>query len=250
MTKNNANAVTEPSGAHAANSTELTVVAHANIGEAFLAIMNEVGYVQKLGKNTAQNYRYAGEADLIKALRPTLLKHGVLPPTPSEAKVELADVTVTSDNKKTFRVVVNYTYVFTHVPSGTNRVICAIGEGVDTGDKSSYKAATGALKYALRQAFLIETGDEPEANDISEEKKSPPNSPTNGEKTAREEFGSSVEFKKYYNETMSAIERLPNKESAAVIWTRIRRLENVDDQYAQNATDALQLKLDGLHLQG
>ena len=35
------------------------------------------------------------------------------------------------------------------------------GEGSDTGDKASNKALTGAYKYALRQTFCIETGDDP-----------------------------------------------------------------------------------------
>ena len=34
---------------------------------------------------------------------------------------------------------------------------------MDVGDKSANKAATGLLKYALRQTFLIETGDDPDA---------------------------------------------------------------------------------------
>lgn len=163
MTKNNA------ASALANESAERTAVAkHANIGEAFLAIMNEVGYVQKTGHNKAQNYKYAGEAQLIEALRPALLKYEVIC-IPSEAKSR-ESVVVTEDGKKTFRTVIDYTFVYTHVPSNTHLQVQVIGEGVDTGDKSAYKAATGALKYALRQPFLIETGDEPEAHDLPAEK--------------------------------------------------------------------------------
>lgn len=250
-TKNNA------ANAKAVESTEQTVVAevsHQNIGEAFLAIMDEVGYVQKKGSlkvNGKEQYKFAGERQLIEALRPALLKHKVIC-IPSEAKSR-DSVVVSQDGKKTFRTVIDYTFVYTHVPSHTHIQVAVTGEGVDFGDKSAYKAATGALKYALRQPFLIETGDEPESDETTheayEDKKKEKNPPTNGEKTAQQEFGTSVEFKKYYNETMSAIERLPSKDHAQVIWARIRRLENVDEQYAQNATDALQLKLDDLHLQ-
>lgn len=139
---------------------------HSNIGEAWLAIMSEVGYVQKLGKNIAQNYKYAGEAQLIEALRPALLKHGVIC---MPGGVDVIDCTpVIIGEKKTFRIVAKYTWVYTHVASNTHMQVEVIGEGVDTGDKSAYKAATGALKYALRQPFLIETGDEPEAHEVEE----------------------------------------------------------------------------------
>lgn len=136
-----------------------------NIGEAWLAIMGEVGYVQKQGVNKAQNYRYAGEVQLIEALRPALIKHGVIC-VPSQA-TSRSDMVVV-DGKKTYRTVIDYLFTYTHVASGTSLQVAAIGEGVDMGDKAAYKAATGALKYALRQPFLIETGDEPEAHDIIE----------------------------------------------------------------------------------
>lgn len=167
--QNNAAAAIEAK-AYAAESTERTVgrsdgTAASNIGEAWLAIMSEVGYVQKQGFNKAQNYKYAGETQLIEALRPALLKHKVIC-TPSHATSRTEQVVV--GDKKTFRTVVDYTFTYTHVPSQTHIQVAAIGEGVDTGDKAAYKAATGALKYALRQPFLIETGDEPEAHDVPE----------------------------------------------------------------------------------
>lgn len=166
MTKNNAAAAlaSEP-----AERTE--AINHLNIGEAFLAIMSEVGYVQKTGFNKSQNYKFAGERQLIEALRPALLKHHVIcVPSEATSKVDqivtesvIIDGKVIEKEKKTFRTVIDYTFVYTHVPSQTHIQVAVVGEGVDMGDKSAYKAATGALKYALRQPFLIETGDEPEA---------------------------------------------------------------------------------------
>jgi hypothetical protein len=38
-------------------------------------------------------------------------------------------------------------------------------EGADKSDKGSYKAMTGAVKYALLKTFLIPTGDDPEVED-------------------------------------------------------------------------------------
>ncbi len=69
---------------------------------------------------------------------------------------------------------------FTHVPTGTYIDVMAPGEGADAGDKSSPKAATGAYKYALRQTFLIETGDDPDKDASGPQEQAP--------KTARPDF--------------------------------------------------------------
>lgn len=42
------------------------------------------------------------------------------------------------------------------------------GTGGDTGDKFSPKAQTNAMKYALLMGFLLSTGDDPEAADLSD----------------------------------------------------------------------------------
>ena len=59
---------------------ETTAVSHsgaAKIAVKILAVMKEVGYVQKDGKNDFQNYNYATEGNAIRALRPALVKHGL-----------------------------------------------------------------------------------------------------------------------------------------------------------------------------
>ena len=45
---------------------------------------------------------------------------------------------------------------------GDSVIVAAVGEGSDSGDKSANKAMTGLYKYALRQTFCIETGDDPD----------------------------------------------------------------------------------------
>ncbi len=42
-------------------------------------VMSKVGYVQKRGVNKFHNYKYAGEADLLKVLRPAMVEAGLLP---------------------------------------------------------------------------------------------------------------------------------------------------------------------------
>jgi hypothetical protein len=131
-----------------------------NIHEAIVAVMNEVGYVQKM-KAAALNYTFAGEAALISAIRPWLVHYGVY--------VHVAEVTEfaqlqyeTANGKPMLNTTLRVTMRFTHAPSGTYIDVDARGEGSDSGDKSSNKALTGAYKYALRQTFCIETGDDPD----------------------------------------------------------------------------------------
>ena len=53
-----------------------------NVIEALNRVMEDVAYVQKGKKNTFHNYKYAGEEDLLKVLRPALVEHGTTTATP------------------------------------------------------------------------------------------------------------------------------------------------------------------------
>jgi hypothetical protein len=141
-----------------------------DIHTAIAAIMHEVGYVQKQ-KSSGLRYTYAGEAALISALRPAMVKHGVYVYVKSYEDVERETYETsrgTTMNATTARAVVS----FVHAPSGTFIDVEALGEGADAGDKSSNKAATGAYKYALRQTFCIETGDDPDQTPSDEQQRS------------------------------------------------------------------------------
>jgi hypothetical protein len=88
-----------------------------------------------------------------------------------------------------------------------------------------------------------------EDDDGAADSKPKANPPTSGEKTAQAEFGTAAAFKTYYTDTMEAIKRLPDKEAASVIRKRIARVESVDEQSGMNLADALELRLDELHMQ-
>lgn len=137
-------------------------MAEDNIGAAILAVMNEVGYVQK-ERTAGLNYSYASEAALIAALRPAMLKAGVICFIAELQEIERGGYVTkggTAMNTTHLHGIVR----FEHPASETFRDVHAIGEGADPGDKSGNKAATGLLKYALRQTFLIETGDDPDTS--------------------------------------------------------------------------------------
>lgn len=135
---------------------------HSKITKALHAVMLKVGYVQKGGENKFHGYKYAGEADLLRVLRPAMLEEGLLL-IPSGAECSPVD-----EHGNTH---VSIAYTLAHKDGDVwPEKIIAFGSGNDrnkngVGDKGTYKALTGANKYLLFKLFQIETGDDPEATD-------------------------------------------------------------------------------------
>ena len=142
------------------NLSQPSSIKEQSIFTAIIDVMSEIGYVQKGGKVSfgSTQYSYASEADLIAAVRPAMIKVGI---TFHCAKIDIIQTSPT--------LMCMYSYVFTHAESGSCIEVQVIGEGKDLkGDKASYMAATGALKYALRQTFVMETGDDPDKTSSEE----------------------------------------------------------------------------------
>lgn len=137
----------------------MEVIAHKNIHEAINAVMQEVGYVQKQSSDTLK-YTYTGEASLIEAIRPSMVRHGLYMYLYHIEKI-YRDAYTTKSGTAMVNTLEHCTFRMTHI-SGEFIEVNVTGEGADSGDKSSNKALTGAFKYALRQTFCIETGDDPD----------------------------------------------------------------------------------------
>lgn len=133
---------------------------HQNIHEAKLAVMQDVPYLQKRTSKELK-YTFAGEADLIQKVRPSMLEHGI---DMSPVDVQWIGTAETKSSTGKIGCIVRaiFTYQFTHSPSGTFVLVKTIGEAGDWGDKACNKAMTIAEKYAIRQFLLIETGDDPD----------------------------------------------------------------------------------------
>ena len=130
-----------------------------NIHEAVNAIMNEVGYVKK-SRAANLNYSFAGEAALIAAIRPFMVEYGVYMNVQEIKELRRENYT-TAKGTAMVNTVISAVIRFTHI-SGTFIDVASTGEGSDAGDKSANKAMTGLYKYAMRQTFCIETGDDPD----------------------------------------------------------------------------------------
>ena len=140
---------------------------HSSLAEAKLGVMSEVGYIKK---KTAKglSYTYAAETDLIEAVRPSMLRHGITV-SPISVDVQHSGSYKTSTGKVMQLVRSGVGFRFSAVCEGPdgNRFVDSedtyvLGEGSDLGDKAGPKAMTMALKYALRQFFLMATGDDPD----------------------------------------------------------------------------------------
>ena len=143
------------------------MIEHKNIHEAINGVMEEVGYVKK-SRSAGVNYSFAGESALIAALRPAMVEHGIYMHVAKIESVTRENIT-TAKGAQMVNTLISAVIRFTHSTSGTSIDSASTGEGFDSGDKSANKAMTGLYKYAMRQTFCIETGDDPDKH--SEERK-------------------------------------------------------------------------------
>lgn len=133
-------------------------------------VMGEIGHVPKRGKNAFHKYDYVMEADLVDAVREKLASRNVLL-IPSVTAIEERQ---TQGGKPSTITTVRVAFTFCDGDSGETHTADWAGSGDDPADKGLYKAYTGAVKYFLMKAFLIPTGDDPEADSGTDERSSMP----------------------------------------------------------------------------
>lgn len=121
-----------------------------------------VGGLEKKGRNQAQGYDYLKAADVAKAVRMELFSRGIIMLSDVEKEAWSEFTTMKGSRMTVCRLTVRFTFY-----DGTETLsFRGVSEAFDTGDKSPYKATTGALKYALRTAGLIpDEKDDPEADE-------------------------------------------------------------------------------------
>lgn len=120
-------------------------------------IMGEVGAIEKNRRGDGINYKFRGIDDLYFALQPLLAKHGVFY-TPCVKQQQREERTTKSGGIMTYTILtIDYTFFS---DDGSNVTLTTAGEAMDTSDKSTNKAMSAALKYALLQLFCIPTEEE------------------------------------------------------------------------------------------
>ena len=131
-------------------------------------VMQEVKYVQKRGHNKFHNYKYATESDVAEKVREELAARHVImiPNVVSQSSREHTN----AKGKTEYIATITMEFRFMDGETGEEISFHSVGEGQDSGDKAVYKAITGAQKYTLMRAFMIPTGDDPEADSGTDER--------------------------------------------------------------------------------
>ncbi len=130
------------------------VMTEKNIHQRIHAIMEEVSYVQKEEKKVNNQYKFVSHDAVTCAVRPAMLKHGVV------AVPSYFDIS--ADGNRT-NCSMSMTLINIDKPDDLLIIPCAgFGQGIDPQDKGAGKAMSYAYKYALLKIFALETGDDPE----------------------------------------------------------------------------------------
>lgn len=157
-------------------------MSQTNLAAKLVTVASSVGWVEKAGRNTAQNYDFVRAVDVFAQVRKLLAEQRVV------FSLDITDVEhipyTSKSGTQTFLTTVRGNASFIDADTGEVITGGAAGTGADTGDKSTAKAITALLKYALIAALLLPTGDDPEADESTDrnqqEKKSEPKPVTTG----------------------------------------------------------------------
>jgi hypothetical protein len=125
-----------------------------NIFQAISAIMSEIEAIGKNKKNVQQGYAFRGIDDMYNAIQPLFKKHQVF--ITSNILGSKREERLTAKGNALIYTITKCQFRFYTVDGSFVESIIE-GEAMDSGDKSTNKAMSAALKYALIQMFLIPT---------------------------------------------------------------------------------------------
>lgn len=129
--------------------TEKKVYAAIN---AVAAALGKEG-IAKTRKNQQQGFMFRGIDEIYKALAPLLAEHKlcILP----RLKSRSCDARMTKSGSAMYSVDVLMEFDFVSAEDGSVHTCAMAGEAMDSGDKATNKAMSGAFKYLCLQAFCI-----------------------------------------------------------------------------------------------
>ena len=116
--------------------------------------IGKIGAIGKDKKNAQQGFMYRGIDQVYNALNPVMAELGIFF-TPEIIDQKREERTTKNGSVLTYTVLtIRYTV---YAPDGSNISMTVIGEGMDSGDKSTNKAMSTAMKYAMFQLLCIPT---------------------------------------------------------------------------------------------
>jgi len=136
-------------------------------------VMCDVPSLEKdmvVGKGTKGEYKAIGEKTVLNAVKPLFIREKLIIFPSKTETVEVTETYVDGYGKNKLKSMTqsNMTYTLVDAETGESIDIEVTGNGADTQDKGSGKAATYAFKTALSKTFMMFTGDDTD-NDHSDD---------------------------------------------------------------------------------
>ena len=129
-----------------------------------IEVMKEIKPIAKSEKNTQQHFNFRGIDAVYNALHPLLKAHDIFcTPEVLHDTVDRKELT-TAKGGKMINVGMSIKFSF-YTEDGSSVSVTTYGEGQDSGDKSSGKAQSMAMKQAYIQIFAIPVADAPQDRD-------------------------------------------------------------------------------------
>lgn len=119
-------------------------------------LMAEVGSIEKGRRNLQQNYAFRGIDDVYAAVQGIFATAGVfvIPEVIQQTREERQ----TQKGGTLIYTILTVRHTF-YAGDGSSVAAVTVGEAMDSGDKSSNKAMSAAMKYALIETLCIPTAD-------------------------------------------------------------------------------------------
>lgn len=138
----------------------------AALYEKIHSVANEAGWIEKANQVSyaGTKYNYTSEAQFLAVMRPLFEEYGLII-YPEDCSY--VDVDRPNEDKSSYLTTIVMKYRIADIETGAYITTMVPAQGSDRTDKGVYKALTGAYKAVLRQAFMVGTGDDPEATDES-----------------------------------------------------------------------------------
>ncbi len=127
-----------------------------NIYQRMAAVMEEVRPIAKQEGASGLQYKFVSHDSVVSALRGLFIKHGII-----------AIPSVTGYHQEGNRTSAYVDVTFINIDNPSEFIVAkSFGYGVDKQDKGPGKAISYAVKYAYLKVLSLETGDDPERDNI------------------------------------------------------------------------------------
>lgn len=128
----------------------------ANIHQRILSVMAKLRYIQKGEKTVNNQYKFVSHDAVSAATHPLFVECGI---------VMVPSVKFWEQSGNRTSVLMSVRFVNSDNPADYVE-IDALGFGIDSQDKGPGKAVSYATKYAVLKILMLETGDDPERDNI------------------------------------------------------------------------------------